>query len=274
VAGSFQTSGIRLSSLSMAWYSIVLDGGAPRRWNGRVQTSAQSIPGLCNSRLRVVSRSEGWSDCTRKVIAEARSEHGSRNRPRRGLGSGVPACAPIAMVPTATRMVMVRFPQCGRPAGVLPGRTTAVISSLRLVIGAVMSSMAAALTPDDIADVSAYYANVQSRFQTAAAGRCSSLEKGKALAESGMQPKESQVATPAMEPVGIGEAPTIPYLAGQYASYTALELQACNTGGRRNSPEAMRLFAGKLDDAEIAALAAYYEQARGSSAAPPAASTR
>jgi cytochrome c553 len=36
----------------------------------------------------------------------------------------------------------------------------------------------------------------------------------------------------------------------------------------------MRLFARKLDDSEIAALAAYYEQARGSSAAPPAASTR
>jgi cytochrome c553 len=35
----------------------------------------------------------------------------------------------------------------------------------------------------------------------------------------------------------------------------------------------MRLFAGKLDNSEIAALAAYYEQARGSSVAPPTAST-
>ena len=32
-------------------------------------------------------------------------------------------------------------------------------------------------------------------------------------------------------------------------------------GFRRNSPEAMALFARKLDDQEIAALAAYYQQA-------------
>ena len=38
-------------------------------------------------------------------------------------------------------------------------------------------------------------------------------------------------------------------------------------GFRRNSPEAMALFAGKLDDQEIAALAAYFQQAR-SSASP------
>jgi glucose dehydrogenase len=59
---------------------------------------------------------------------------------------------------------------------------------------------------------------------------------------------------------------------GQYAPYTTLELQMWRQGSRRNSPEAMRLFAGKLDDSEVAALAAYYEEAGGSAAAPPAAS--
>jgi cytochrome c553 len=72
---------------------------------------------------------------------------------------------------------------------------------------------------------------------------------------------------------GYDPAATLPYLAGQYAPYTALELQMWQQGARRNSPEAMRLFARKLDGSEIAALAAYYEQAGGSSAAPPAAST-
>jgi len=38
-------------------------------------------------------------------------------------------------------------------------------------------------------------------------------------------------------------------------------------GFRRNSPEAMALFAKKLDDQEIAAVAAYYQQARPSAAA-------
>ena len=36
-------------------------------------------------------------------------------------------------------------------------------------------------------------------------------------------------------------------------------------GLRRNSLEAMGLFASKLDDQEIAAVAAYYEQVRASS---------
>jgi cytochrome c553 len=61
---------------------------------------------------------------------------------------------------------------------------------------------------------------------------------------------------------GAGEAPTIPYLAGQYASYTATQLQMWRKGDRRDSLEAMRLFATKLDDQEIEAVAAYYQQAR------------
>jgi len=40
-------------------------------------------------------------------------------------------------------------------------------------------------------------------------------------------------------------------------------------GFRRNSPEAMGLFARKLDDQEIAAVAAYYQQVRTPTAATP-----
>ena len=42
-------------------------------------------------------------------------------------------------------------------------------------------------------------------------------------------------------------------------------------GLRKNSPEAMALFAKKLDDQEIAAVAAYYQQVRSpaAAAAPP-----
>jgi cytochrome c553 len=138
---------------------------------------------------------------------------------------------------------------------------------------AVMSTMAAALTPDDITDVSAYYANVPSRFQPQPRGDTALIAKGKALAESGNATKGVPGCNSCHGAGGTGEAPTIPYLAGQYAPYTALELQMWQQGARRNSPEAMRLFARKLDGSEIAALAAYYEQAGGSSAAPPAAST-
>jgi cytochrome c553 len=56
------------------------------------------------------------------------------------------------------------------------------------------------------------------------------------------------------------KSPTIPYLAGQYAHYTATQLQMWQSGFRRNSPTTMTLFANLLNDREIAALAAYYQQ--------------
>jgi len=66
---------------------------------------------------------------------------------------------------------------------------------------------------------------------------------------------------------GTGEPPAIPYLAGQYAHYTAFEFDMWRRGLRRDSPEATALFAGKLDDEEFKALAAYCQQARPSAVA-------
>ena len=51
-----------------------------------------------------------------------------------------------------------------------------------------------------------------------------------------------------------------PYLAGQYAQYIAFELQMWRRGYRKNSEEIMLIFANKLDDQDIAAVAAYYQQ--------------
>jgi cytochrome c553 len=59
---------------------------------------------------------------------------------------------------------------------------------------------------------------------------------------------------------GAGEPPAIPYLAGQYASYIALEWRMWRHGFRKSSPSAMACLAEHLNDQEIAAAAAYYEQ--------------
>jgi cytochrome c553 len=61
-------------------------------------------------------------------------------------------------------------------------------------------------------------------------------------------------------PHGGGEPPAIPYLAGQYARYIAFELQMWQRGYRQSSAEIMRVIASKLDDQDIAAVAAYYQQ--------------
>jgi cytochrome c553 len=68
-------------------------------------------------------------------------------------------------------------------------------------------------------------------------------------------------------PGGTGEFPAIPYLAGQYADYTGQQLKAWQSGSRKNSPESMADIAKRLDDRDIAAVSAYYQQLREGSAA-------
>jgi len=63
-------------------------------------------------------------------------------------------------------------------------------------------------------------------------------------------------------PDGAGLPPTIPYLAGQYAQYIAQELRGWKSGARKTSPDSMAVIAKDLDDQEIAAVAAFYQQAR------------
>ena len=53
----------------------------------------------------------------------------------------------------------------------------------------------------------------------------------------------------------------IPYLSGQYAHYITFTLQMWQEGFRKNSPDAMAVIAKKLDDKDILAVAAYYQQA-------------
>lgn len=66
---------------------------------------------------------------------------------------------------------------------------------------------------------------------------------------------------------GVGIAPSFPYLAGQYADYTAAQLHAWREGSRRNDPlDVMAEIAKALTEDEITALALYFARVR-----PPAA---
>jgi cytochrome c553 len=132
---------------------------------------------------------------------------------------------------------------------------------------AIMSRIASALSPDDIDDVAAYYENVKTPFPPLASAAADLVKKGEELAEVGNAAKGIPGCRVCHGTAGVGQLPTIPYLAGQYAHYTTFELQMWQRGFRRNSPEAMGLFAKKLDDQEIAALAAYYQQVQPSSPA-------
>jgi cytochrome c553 len=129
----------------------------------------------------------------------------------------------------------------------------------------IMTPIARALSSDNIDDVAAYYANTEARFPPLANGDPKLVKRGKQLAESGDDAKGIPGCAACHGARGVGESPTFPYLAGQYAHYTALQLQMWRQGFRRNSPTTMALFAKKLDDQDIAALAAYFEQLQPSS---------
>jgi cytochrome c553 len=88
------------------------------------------------------------------------------------------------------------------------------------------------------------------------------IKRGEQLAKIGDASKNLQSCDNCHGPGGVGEPPAIPYLAGQYAHYTSFELRMWQLGFRKNSPEGMAVIAGLLNDQDIAAVAAYFQQIR------------
>ena len=132
-------------------------------------------------------------------------------------------------------------------------------------VNAVMSPIAKALSPDEIADVSAYYSRIDAPFPPLKAPDPALVKQGEKLAKLGDAARGIQSCDRCHGPVGEGESPAIPYLTGQYAHYTALTLHMWQQGYRNSSPDAMEVMAKKLNEQETAAVAAYYQQTRSQS---------
>jgi cytochrome c553 len=127
---------------------------------------------------------------------------------------------------------------------------------------ALMSPIAKMLSPDDGADVAAYYAGLTSPFPPLKSADPALIRRGEELARVGNAERQVQSCDNCHGPAGTGEPPAIPYLAGQYARYIAFELTMWQRGFRKNSSEAMAIVAKKLDAQDVLAVAAYYQQAR------------
>jgi cytochrome c553 len=245
-----------------AWYSIVLDGALRE---GGMAAFAPVLDRTQAAAIRDYLVDRAQEDRTRPGAAMRRPPDPQRGAviAAQGTASGAAACAQCHAF-SGTSDSTGAFPRiAGQPASYLSRQLRDFASKARA--NAIMTPVATALSADDIDDVSAYYANVESPFPPLAIPSPELVKKGKELAETGNPAKGIPGCNSCHGADGIGESPTIPYLAGQYAHYTAFELQMWQRGFRRNSPEAMRLFAKKLDDQEIAAVAAYYQQARASS---------
>jgi cytochrome c553 len=129
-------------------------------------------------------------------------------------------------------------------------------------VNSVMSAIAKAMTPQDIADAAGYYAELHPPFLPLAKPDAALVKAGEELAKVGNETRGIQACDNCHGPGGVGEPPAIPYLAGQYATYIALELHMWQRGFRKTSPNEMAVVAKALNDQEIAAVAAYYQQVR------------
>jgi cytochrome c553 len=159
------------------------------------------------------------------------------------------------------------FPRvAGQSAWYLAKELRDYASGVRL--NPVMAPIAKALSSDDIANVTAYYASVNAPYPPLASPDPALIRRGEQLAKTGDAARELQSCENCHGPGGAGEPPAIPYLAGQYAQYIALQLTMWQRGSRNNSPDAMADVAKRLDTQEIAAVAAYFQQVDTSTAAP------
>jgi cytochrome c553 len=175
-----------------------------------------------------------------------------------GTARGAPACAQCHAFNGASDGSGA-FPRLAEQSSYyLSKQIRAFISGDR--VNAVMSPIAEALSSDDIADVSAYYAGVSAPFPPLPAADAALVKRGEELAKVGSAAKDIPACDNCHGPGGAGEPPAIPYLAGQYGRYIAFELHMWQRGFRKSSPEAMEQVAKRLDDQDIAAIAAYYQQ--------------
>jgi cytochrome c553 len=171
--------------------------------------------------------------------------------------AGVPACAACHAF-DGTSDTTGAFPRIdGQFASYLEQQMRDFVSSNRT--NAIMSPIAKALSADDIADVSEYYANRNSQFLPLATADAAIVKKGQQLAQEGDAAKGILGCNNCHGPGGEG-MPPMPYLAGQYAQYIAFTLHMWKGGFRKNSPDLMAPIAKQLDDQEVAAVAAYYQQ--------------
>jgi cytochrome c553 len=128
----------------------------------------------------------------------------------------------------------------------------------------VMEEVAKELTPQQVADVVAYFATFELDLSPAPESTDADLvERGEQLAEMGDPERRVQACSNCHGPRGSGALPAIPPLAGQSARYITAQLRAWQQGDRSNDGGGqMGSVAARLDDASIAAVAAYYAQAR------------
>jgi Cytochrome c553 len=127
----------------------------------------------------------------------------------------------------------------------------------------VMEPIAKALSEQEMHNVSEFYASLTPEvLKSAKKIAAADLKRGELLAKTGDMKLQVQACANCHGPGGIGMAPAIPFLAGQFSTYTDAQLKAWKSGTRKNSPGQMLEIANRLSEKDMAALSAYFEQVK------------
>lgn len=119
---------------------------------------------------------------------------------------------------------------------------------------AVMSGMAAALTPEDMANIAAFYKSKPA--VTGAARNKDTVALGEKIYRGGIAAKQVPACAGCHAPSGAGMPAQYPRLGGQHGDYTEAQLVAFRSGARANSAQMMTI-AARMSDKEIKAVSDY-----------------
>jgi len=129
---------------------------------------------------------------------------------------------------------------------------------------AVMSGVAQRLTEEEMEAVSAYYSALQAPYRTVVGEvDAATLQWGGQLGAVGSAERGIPACVNCHGPSGSGNAPSVPYLAGQYANYMAHQLQLWKDGVRDNDTNnMMSSIANKMTEEDMRAVSEYYARVR------------
>lgn len=126
----------------------------------------------------------------------------------------------------------------------------------------VMSSMVAALSPEDMKKLGEYYAKQKTIPSQVPVDDEKLIAAGKILYHGGNIAHGVPACASCHGPTGSGIPPHYPMLGGQHAEYIATQLNLFNTGDRTNDKDVMHKVLTRMSGAEKRAVAAYISTMR------------
>lgn len=127
----------------------------------------------------------------------------------------------------------------------------------------IMGPIAESLSPAERQDTAAYYGSLGIVATPAPQTDQQAMRLGAEIVDVGIAERGVQACVNCHGPEARGLPPTVPRLAGQWATYTLAQFEAFRDGTRKNDIVAvMRDLSHRLGDAEAAAVSAYLEALR------------